>query len=278
MIRVGCALEKRKFTGMAKKPLNVGPMQSRILNRREIERGIGKLEKRIGELNDLLTINSYEELRLRCNEATAVTNETVASIFRRDTAEYKSYEIFLQPGLVYAPSRSDRPYVEGYYKAIRSGIAKLTAAVKVMNERLEDIYEDENGSALRAYENLQLHHEIERAAGQLYQDGHYAQAISTAVVALNDLVRLRSGISDKDGTHLMELVFNPTKPVLRFNDLNDESDRNEQKGFMMMFSGAVVGLRNPRAHKIIHDDPEEALEFIAFISLLAKLIDKAKRA
>ena len=41
------------------------------------------------------------------------------------------------------------------------------------------------------------------------------------------------------------------------------------------FTGAVTGLRNPRAHKIIKDDPEMALEFIAFVSLLAKLADKA---
>ena len=46
---------------------------------------------------------------------------------------------------------------------------------------------------------------------------------------------------------------------------------------MMMFSGAVTGLRNPRAHKIINDDPEKALEFVAFISLLAKLADKATK-
>jgi uncharacterized protein Ymh len=46
---------------------------------------------------------------------------------------------------------------------------------------------------------------------------------------------------------------------------------------MMMFSGAVSGLRNPRAHGFIHDDPERALEFIAFVSLLAKLLDQAKR-
>jgi hypothetical protein len=63
--------------------------------------------------------------------------------------------------------------------------------------------------------------------------------------------------------------------VLKFNSLADQSDRDEQKGFMMMFSGAVAGLRNPRAHKFIQDDPERALEFIAYISLLAKLLDGA---
>lgn len=46
---------------------------------------------------------------------------------------------------------------------------------------------------------------------------------------------------------------------------------------MMMLSGAVTGLRNPRAHRLMKDDPERALEFIAYVSLLAKLVDDAKR-
>jgi hypothetical protein len=39
-----------------------------------------------------------------------------------------------------------------------------------------------------------------------------------------------------------------------------------------------MGLRNPRAHGFIKDDPERALEYIAFISLLAKLLDGAEKA
>jgi len=75
----------------------------------------------------------------------------------------------------------------------------------------------------------------------------------------------------------MEHVFSPKNPILKFNNLADASDMDEQRGFMMLFSGAVIGLRNPRAHKIIKDDPEKALEFIAFVSLLAKLADQAKQ-
>jgi Protein of unknown function (Hypoth_ymh) len=44
-----------------------------------------------------------------------------------------------------------------------------------------------------------------------------------------------------------------------------------------MFSGAVSGLRNPQAHGFIKDDPERALAFIVFVSLLAKLLDGAKK-
>ena len=76
----------------------------------------------------------------------------------------------------------------------------------------------------------------------------------------------------------MTTVFAPKNPILRFNNLLDQSDQDEQRGFMMMFSGAVAGLRNPRAHKLIKDDPERALEFIAYVSLLAKLLDGAIKA
>jgi uncharacterized protein (TIGR02391 family) len=75
----------------------------------------------------------------------------------------------------------------------------------------------------------------------------------------------------------MEKVFSPNDPVLIFNDLMDQSDKDEQRGFMMMFSGAVAGLRNPRAHSFIQDEPERALEFIAFVSLLAKLLEGSKK-
>lgn len=130
--------------------------------------------------------------------------------------------------------------------------------------------------ALRAYETLDLHESIADAASDLYRDGHYANAIEDAVKALNNLVRLRSGL-EIDGSALMNTAFSPEKPILRFNELQDASDKDEQRGFMMMFAGAVAGLRNPRAHKLIKDDPERALEFIAFVSLLAKLLGGATR-
>jgi hypothetical protein len=44
---------------------------------------------------------------------------------------------------------------------------------------------------------------------------------------------------------------------------------------MMMLCGAVAGLRNPRAHGFINDKPERALEFIACVGLLSKLLDGA---
>ena len=50
---------------------------------------------------------------------------------------------------------------------------------------------DPAGRALRAYQGLDLHRDIERAASDLYRDGHYANAIEDTVMALNGLVRMR---------------------------------------------------------------------------------------
>ncbi len=46
---------------------------------------------------------------------------------------------------------------------------------------------------------------------------------------------------------------------------------------MHLYEGAMLALRNPRAHKLVEDDPERAMEFIAFISLLAKLLDGTQK-
>jgi uncharacterized protein (TIGR02391 family) len=139
-----------------------------------------------------------------------------------------------------------------------------------------DSGEDAGSRSIRAYGDLDLHPEIARASTKLYQDGHYANAIEAAVKRLNAMVRMRSDL-EVDGTTLMERAFSPSNPVMRFNSMVDQSDKDEQKGFMMLFSGAVSGLRNPRAHGFIHDDPERALEFIAFVSLFAKLLEGATR-
>jgi uncharacterized protein (TIGR02391 family) len=208
-------------------------------------------------------------------------NDTLMQVFGHDSIEYnKTYKIrSLYSGgiIVMGRAKPDYEYVSEYHDGIKDAVATLNTAVEMLEERLEDIGASPEAKARRAIDGLELHTEIERAAGQLYRNGHYANAIEDAVKALNSLVKLRSGV-EQDGVTLMQQAFSPKAPVLKFNELADESDRNEQQGFMQLFCGAVTGLRNPRAHKIINDDPEEAVEFLAFISLLAKLLDKAKKA
>jgi uncharacterized protein (TIGR02391 family) len=203
-------------------------------------------------------------------------NATIEEVFGEDTAEARDFRVDQLSFLVTYGPTSWGEKVAAFNRGRDRAIASVTTAIELLEEKLADANEDTSGRSLRAYQDLALHPEIARAANDLYRDGHYANAVEASVKALNLLVRLRSGL-DIDGTPLMEKAFSPSHPILKFNDLSDQSDRDEQKGFMMMFSGAVSGLRNPRAHGFIHDDPERALEFIAFVSLLAKLLDEATR-
>jgi uncharacterized protein (TIGR02391 family) len=208
-------------------------------------------------------------------------DEALADAFGRDTPTYQNYSSAAEldtAGInIYGTSL---PHViAGLQRGKATAIGLLNQAIASLQEKLEEIGEPSNdptSKALRAYEGLDLHPEIVRAASKLYKDGHYANAIEDSVKALNGLVRMRSGL-ELDGVSLMQHAFSLKNPILKFNDLSDKSDEDEQLGFMSMFSGAVSGLRNPRAHSLIKDDPERALEFIAFVSLLAKLLDGAKR-
>jgi uncharacterized protein (TIGR02391 family) len=75
----------------------------------------------------------------------------------------------------------------------------------------------------------------------------------------------------------MRTVFSVKDPILAFNDLKDQSDRDEQEGMMHLFEGAVLGIRNPRGHSFLDDSPDRALEYIALLSMLANRLEEAKR-
>jgi uncharacterized protein (TIGR02391 family) len=265
---------------MARRP-TPPQLQSANLSYDQMEAAMPKIDRRIA---DLRAFDSASMQSRRDPGLSALENKLEAfltDLYGVGSVEYNRYH--------YSVSTLDR---EGLYinrdipierirdsvrRAIEDAITQLTSIKEGFVEELEDAGRSQSKKPLRAYEGLDLHPVIEAMAGSLYRDGHYSNAIEAAVKALNELVRGKSGITDKDGSNLMEAVFNPSTPILKFNGLADQSDKDEQRGFMMMFSGAVAGLRNPRAHKFIQDDAERALEFIAFVSLLAKLLDRSKK-
>jgi uncharacterized protein (TIGR02391 family) len=230
---------------------------------------VRKLNRRLNQLREIERFDEkfdfFGMAKIQADKVNAVIND----VFGTETAEAIDFRV--KHEWFHRMGASAEDFVYGRNRTI----AVVTSAIERLNEMLTDADEEVAEGVLRAYERLDLHPEIVRAASKLYQDGHYSTAVEHAVKALNGLVRLRSGL-EMDGMQLMERAFGPSNPTIKFNDLSDQSDKDEQKGFMMMFSGAVSGLRNPRAHGFIQDDPERALEFIAFVSLLAKLLDEAK--
>lgn len=251
------------------------------LTYQQMEAAIPKIDRRIADLQNFNVDSVTDRSDARIGALEKSLDALLVSVFGAGTVEYDRYHWQVTQLDTASINMIYRTPIHEVHEGLRRGIATAKAHLETIKksfvEELGDAGLTSSGKTLKAYEGLELHPEIERAVGNLYRDGHYANAVEDAIKALNALVRMRSGVEDKDGSTLMEIVFSPKNPVLKFNNLADSSDMDEQKGFMMMFSGAVAGLRNPRAHKIIKDDLEMALEFIAFVSLLAKLVDKSTK-
>ncbi len=251
------------------------------LSYQQMEVAIPKIDRRIADLDsfDVDSVNDRGDARIDALEKSL--DALLVSVFGAGTVEYDRYHWQVTRLDTASINMMHQTPIHEVREGLRRGIATAKAHLETIKkgflEELGDAGLTSAGKTLKAYEGMELHLEIERAVGNLYRDGHYANAVEDATKALNALVRMRSGVEDKDGSALMEAVFSPKNPVLKFNKLADASDIDEQRGFMMMFAGAIAGLRNPRAHKIIKDDPEMALEFIAFVSLLAKLVDKSSK-
>lgn len=265
---------------MARRSPPPPPKRPANLPEAAISDAIRKLERRLRDFEEAKP-DAYEgDLSDLAQGLCSKLDGTLIEIFGPDTLEYERVHVdpfdFSIGVVAMFGSIPRHQYVEAFKKGQATAISRIRSMIEFLSEKLDDTGKAGPERALRAYEGLDLHPGIAEAASDLYGDGHYSNAIESAVKALNNLVRLKSGL-DLDGSPLMQRSFGGKEPLLCFNALADKSDEDEQQGFMMMFSGAVAGLRNPRAHKLIKDDPERALEFIAFVSLLAKLLDGAKR-
>lgn len=132
------------------------------------------------------------------------------------------------------------------------------------------------------FEDL-LHPKVARVALGHYRSGDYRNAVLDSIVLLFDMIRERSG-HEADGAKLVNEVFSPRDPFLILSELESESGRNDQQGFMEIYRGLYVGVRNPKAHSLNHDlDEAKAGQYLVMISLLvrraveAKVVEQPKR-
>lgn len=121
---------------------------------------------------------------------------------------------------------------------------------------------------------MQLHPKVVEVSKSLFETGHYSQAIFEAFKVVNNSVKEKTGLG-LDGKDLMAKVFREEDPVIKLNELKTQSDKDEQEGFMFLYMGAMVGIRNPKAHEtVIQKDPYKTLEYLALASLLMRRVEE----
>jgi len=125
-----------------------------------------------------------------------------------------------------------------------------------------------------------LHPLVIGTSKQLFVDKHYANAVQSAFVEINDRVKkIRKKIdgNELDGTDLMRKTFGTEPPKLLFEDNSTESGKNVQQGFMGIFAGVMQGIRNPNAHENIEISKDDAVRQLMLASLLMYKVDAAVR-
>jgi len=127
------------------------------------------------------------------------------------------------------------------------------------------------------FEHL-LHPIVANSSLRHFQEGDYRNAVLDGMIALSDLIRQRTGLTE-DGRALATQAFSLGSPYLIFSNLESDSGKNDQKGFMEMIAGAYAGIRNPKAHTLVHDlDMTKAAQYLVTISLLVRRVAEASDA
>jgi uncharacterized protein (TIGR02391 family) len=122
-----------------------------------------------------------------------------------------------------------------------------------------------------------LHPTVVKLAKPRFESGHYADAAEAVFKEINEtvrkLVKNQTG-KEYDGANLMQCAFSVSNPILKLDDLGNETGRNIQVGYLQIFSGAMTGIRNPKAHANIEIDATRSIHFLFLASLLFFKIDE----
>lgn len=99
--------------------------------------------------------------------------------------------------------------------------------------------------------------------------------VLTCCVDLATLFKRKSGSAD-DSDGEIGRILNPNNSVLLVSGkLDTETDRNRQRGAMLLMQGWRSFLRNPHVHEVRPTDKEYAIHSLMLMSFLARIIDGA---
>lgn len=238
------------------------------------------LERRIAELTNFNpdAIKRRDDPSIEAIEKKLET--TINGIFGPGTIEANQFMPYGldRAGINMVYETPLREVIQSIRDSIEREIANLHTIIELFREQLADGEESPATKARRAFGDLNLHPAIAKACTKLFEDGHYANAVETACKVLEFQVKAHSIKDDASGTDLMQVVFSAKKPILKFNEQRDDSERSEQQGMMYLYAGAMAAIRNPRAHGLIDDHPEQAIEYLMFINMLTKALDRTTLA
>jgi Protein of unknown function (Hypoth_ymh) len=119
-----------------------------------------------------------------------------------------------------------------------------------------------------------LHPWVSDAARKLWESGHRRPAVQAAATAINERLQDKLGRHDLADDKLLQEAFSdkPAQPRLRIpRDPRAPTVASLQRGAPQFGVGCFWVIRNPATHETADRPPQEALEQLAALSVLARL-------
>lgn len=117
---------------------------------------------------------------------------------------------------------------------------------------------------------------LRQATRKLFRNGHFSEAVGKAYMVVNNTVKKRTATTH-DGVDLMNHAFSEKAPLLAITPRKTESEKNEHSGYRSIFVGSMLGIRNPRHHDDLQDEPDAALEMLMMANHLLRVANRAKK-
>jgi len=125
------------------------------------------------------------------------------------------------------------------------------------------------------FSRLEFHEALKDDITEMFRDGHFNEAVRKALERFEKRIQDTIDEHKTIGQSLMSKAFNKSSPLLRINANMTGNDLSEQEGFMHLTMGAMSGVRNLYSHgDVAQMGAMDAIERLAFVSLLFKRIDK----
>lgn len=123
-----------------------------------------------------------------------------------------------------------------------------------------------------------IHPKIKVLVFEKFIGKHYADCVETAFKEINsrlkEIYKKQKG-EEKDGASLMTSIFSPENPILCFENIDTQNGKNVQLGYMRIFEGTMLGIRNPKAHANMSINKDSAIKRLVLAGLLMDKIDEA---
>jgi uncharacterized protein (TIGR02391 family) len=241
----------------------------------EIDRAVIKIQRRISELESFDVYSAV--INKTKSDGVLISNikETIRDLFGNLSPEFREHQHLSMwvGGIV----MDERDAIDSVALGRKQAIGKLNGLIDRLKEKKEDmeLHSHPNPNAALSY--LNLNPRIAEVSSDLFENGHHWEAVFAASKALVNYVKERSDIHNLDGAPLMRSVFSRNNPVLKFNELGDQTDCDKQEGMMHLFEGVVLGIRNPGGHSFPDGPAQRAVEYLSLISLLANKVHESKR-